>query len=233
MMPLDECAPYPCSEKHAQKAVEQTTRWAKRSRDYFLSSLLKGKQQLFGIIQGSNYKHLREQSAREILKIGFDGYAIGGVSVGEPVDLMFEGITSVVPLLPKDKPRYVMGIGLPDQIVKAVGEGVDMFDTCIPTRYGRNGSAFTSSGRIAVRNGAFTHDLRPLDEKCDCHVCTNYTRSYIRHLYNMNEMTGLTLLSHHNVYFYLNLMKNIRQAIEEKRYDDFQKEFLSCYGSTL
>ncbi|MFA6379101.1 MAG: tRNA guanosine(34) transglycosylase Tgt, partial [Candidatus Omnitrophota bacterium] len=143
-----------------------------------------------------------------------------------------DSITCVAPLLPQDKPRYVMGIGLPDQIVRAVGEGIDMFDTCIPTRYGRNGSAFTSAGRIAVRNGAYTHDLRPVDEKCDCHVCKNYSRSYIRHLYNMNEMTGLSLLSHHNVYFYLNLMKKIRKAIEEKRFVEFQKEFLACYNST-
>jgi len=232
MMPLDECAPYPCSEVKAKKALARTTSWAKRAREYFLSSSLKEKQQLFGIVQGSHYKHLREKSAEEILNIGFDGYAIGGVSVGEPVDLMFESITTVAPLLPEDKPRYVMGIGLPDQIVRAVGEGIDMFDTCIPTRYGRNGSAFTSAGRIAVRNGAYTHDLRPVDEKCDCHVCKNYTRSYIRHLYNMNEMTGLSLLSHHNVYFYLKLMKNIRTAIEEKRFAEFQKEFLACYNST-
>lgn len=232
MMPLDECAPYPCTERAAKKAVERTASWAKRAREYFLSSLLKEKQQLFGIVQGSHYKHLREQSAGQILDIGFDGYAIGGVSVGEPVDLMFEAITSVAPLLPQDKPRYVMGIGLPDQIVRAVGEGIDMFDTCIPTRYGRNGSAFTSSGRIAVRNGSFAYDLRPLDEKCDCHVCKNYTRSYIRHLYNMDEMTALTLMSHHNVYFYLKLMKDIRAAIEEGRFLRFQKEFLACYNST-
>lgn len=232
MMPLDECAPYPCTEAHAKKAVTRTTHWARRARKYFLDSGLNKKHQLFGIVQGSNYKNLRTQSAEEIQDIGFDGYAIGGVSVGEPVDLMFEAIAGVAPLLSEKKPRYVMGIGMPDQIVNAVAEGIDMFDTCIPTRYGRNGSAFTSRGRIAVRNGAFTHDLRPVDEKCDCHVCKNYTRSYLRHLYNMNEMTGLTLLSHHNVYFYLKLMKNIRQAIEENRFAEFQKEFLACYNST-
>ncbi len=233
MMPLDECSPYPCTEKQAKKAVERTTLWAKRSREYFLSSPLKEKHLLFGIVQGSNYKHYREQSAKDIIDIGFDGYAIGGVSVGEPVEFIFQAVDQVVPFLPKEKPRYVMGIGMPDQIVKAVGQGIDMFDTCIPTRYGRNGSAFTSKGRLIVRNGAYSSDLRPLDENCDCFVCQTYSRSYIRHLYNMNEITGLYLISYHNMHFYINMMRNIRQAIRDNRYQDFQKEFLSCYGSTL
>jgi queuine tRNA-ribosyltransferase len=232
MMPLDECAPYPCTERLAKKAVARTTLWAKRCRKYFLSSPLHEKYQLFGIVQGSNYKNLREQSAAEIQEIGFDGYAIGGVSVGEPPEMMFDAIENVAPLLPQDKPRYVMGIGMPDQIIKAVGDGIDMFDTCIPTRYGRNGSAFTSRGRIVVRNGEYTHDLKPLDENCDCYACKNYSRSYLRHLYNMNEITGLHLISYHNVYFYLKMMQNIRKAIEENRFAEFQKEFLSCYNST-
>ncbi|MDP8264603.1 MAG: tRNA guanosine(34) transglycosylase Tgt [Candidatus Aceula lacicola] len=233
MMPLDECAPYPCGEKEAKKAVERTTLWARRSREFFLASPLKGKHLLFGIVQGSNYKNLREQSAKEIVDIGFDGYAIGGVSVGEPIEFMFHAIAQAGPFLPKDKPRYVMGIGLPDQIVKAVGEGIDMFDTCIPTRYGRNGSAFTSRGRLVVRNAEYTSDLRPLDDQCDCYVCQKYSRSYIRHLYNANEITGLYLISYHNVHFYIKLMQRIREAIESDCYDQFQKEFLSCYGSTL
>ncbi|MDD3375677.1 MAG: tRNA guanosine(34) transglycosylase Tgt, partial [Candidatus Omnitrophica bacterium] len=203
------------------------------SRDFFLSSPLKEKHLLFGIVQGSNYKNLREESAKQIASIGFDGYAIGGVSVGEPIEFMFHAIAQAEPFLPKDKPRYVMGIGLPDQIVKAVGEGIDMFDTCIPTRYGRNGSAFTSRGRIVVRNAEYSSDLRPLDDQCDCFVCQKHSRSYIRHLYNANEITGLHLISYHNVYFYIKLMQKIRKAIEDDCYDQFQKEFFKCYGSTL
>ncbi len=233
MMPLDECAPYPCGERQAKEALDRTTLWARRSREFFLSSPLKEKHFLFGIVQGSNYKDLREQSAKEIVDIGFDGYAIGGVSVGEPIEFMFHAISQVEPFLPEDKPRYVMGIGTPDQIVKAVGKGIDMFDTCIPTRYGRNGSAFTSRGRLVVRNAEFASDLRPLDDQCDCFVCRNHSRSYIRHLYNANEITGLHLISYHNVYFYIKLMERIRKAIEQNIYDQFQKEFLACYGSTL
>lgn len=233
MMPLDECAPYPCDEEKAREAVVRTGLWARRAREYFLKSPYRERQSLFGIVQGSHYESLRRISAEEIVGIGFDGYAIGGVSVGEPIDLMFDAISHVTPFLPMDKPRYVMGIGMPDQIVRAVGEGIDMFDTCVPTRYGRYGSAFTRQGRIIVRNQEFTNDLRPLDETCDCFVCKKYTRSYIRHLFTLNELTGLRLTSYHNVYFYIKLMEKIRQAIEENRFAEFQKEFLSCYGSTL
>ncbi|MDP8266089.1 MAG: tRNA guanosine(34) transglycosylase Tgt [Candidatus Aceula meridiana] len=233
MMPLDECAPYPCGEKQAEEALRRTTLWAKRSREHFLKSPYKKKQFLFGIVQGSNYVKLREKAVKELVDIGFDGYAIGGVSVGEPVNLMFEAIETCAPLLPQDRPRYVMGIGTPDQIVKAVSHGIDMFDTCIPTRYGRNGSAFTSGGRLVVRNGEFSKDFRPIDDTCDCFVCQKYTRSYIRHLFNMNEITALYLTSCHNVHFYVKLMERIRAAIEANQFDAFQKEFLSCYGSTL
>ena len=230
IMPLDECAPYPCDRKHAQKALARTTNWAKRCKEYFLNNPSNGHPQyLFGIIQGATFKDLREQSAREILEIGFDGYAIGGVSVGEPGDVMFEALDWVMPLLPADRPRYFMGIGLPDQIVRAVGEGVDMFDTCIPTRYGRNGTAFTREGKLVVRNGEYAKDLRPLDESCGCITCRNYSRSYIRHLVNINEILGLKLISYHNVYFYVTLMKEIRQAIKEDRYQDFKKNFLGKY----
>lgn len=229
IMPLDECAPYPCERKEAETSVKRTTLWAERSRKHFLASRMQEKQHLFGIVQGATYKDLRERSAREITDIGFDGYAVGGVSVGEPVEVMFETLDWVIPLLPQDRPRYFMGIGLPDQIVRAVGEGVDMFDTCIPTRYGRNGSAFTAHGRIVVRNAVHMKDFGPLDETCACRVCRDYTRSYIRHLVNVNEILGLRLISYHNVYFYVNLMAQIRQAIQEDRYQDFQKEFLAQY----
>lgn len=234
MMPLDVCAPYPCSLKEAKNSVEKTTEWAKRSKDHFVRQDVRApKQFLFGIIQGATYKDLRERSTEEILDVNMDAYAIGGVSVGEPVEEMFKTLDWVLPKLPKDKPRYFMGIGLPDQIVKAVGEGVDMFDTCIPTRYGRHASAFTAKGKIIIRNQEFAKDFFPLDPDCDCMVCRKYTRSYLRHLMHSNELTGLTLISYHNVYFYVNLMKKIRAAIEEDLYEKFQMDFLKKYGSEL
>ncbi|MBF0522677.1 MAG: tRNA guanosine(34) transglycosylase Tgt [Candidatus Omnitrophica bacterium] len=234
MMPLDVCAPYPCTHKEALKSVEQTTLWAKRSKEHFIGKGHKRhKQHLFGIIQGAIFEELRLRSAEEILNIDMDGYAIGGVSVGEPVEEMFKTLDWVMPLMPANKPRYFMGIGLPDQIVKAVGEGIDMFDTCIPTRYGRHGAAFTSEGKIIVRNQTFAHDFGPLDKNCDCMVCRNHTRAYLRHLVAANEISGLTLISYHNVYFYVNLMRQIRQAIDEDRYEEFKKDFLKRYGSEL
>lgn len=241
MMPLDECAPFPCEYKQAEKAAKRTTAWAKRSKEYwghvpefkienrYVSP--DKKQYLFGIIQGSHYRDLREQSAKKIIDIGFDGYAVGGVSVGEPVEIMFETLSWVLPLLPAEKPRYFMGIGLPDQIVRAVGEGVDMFDTCIPTRYGRHGTALTKEGKMVVRNGEFVKDNAPLDKDCDCFVCRRYSRSYIRHLINTGEMLGLRFISYHNVYFYVRLMRQIREAIRQDRYAEFQKEFLKDYSA--
>ena len=229
IMPLDECAPYPCERKEAETSVQRTTLWAKRSRAHFLARKMQDKQHLFGIVQGATYQDLRERSAKEIIGIGFDGYAIGGVSVGEPVEVMFETLEWVMPLLPADRPRYFMGIGMPDQIVRAAGEGVDMFDTCIPTRYGRNGSAFTSTGRKVIRNSKYATDFNPLDKACSCVVCRKYTRAYIRHLVNVNEILGLKLISYHNVYFYVNLMKQIRAAIDADNYVEFQKQFLAQY----
>lgn len=231
MMPLDECAPYPCERKEAEKSVERTALWAKRSKKYFQEHESSKKQFLFGIVQGATFEDLRKKSTQQIVDIGFDGYAIGGVSVGEPVDLMFETLSWAEPLLPQDQLRYFMGIGYPDQIVRAVSEGVDMFDTCIPTRFGRNGSAFTSRGRVVVRNGEFAKDVTPLDQECECMVCRNYSRSYIRHLVNLNEILGLRLISYHNVYFYVNLMKKIRAAIEKDCFETFQREFLTKYNS--
>lgn len=239
MMPLDECAPYPCQRKEAEIALKRTTHWARRAKDFFLEESSKknlspagNRPLLFGIVQGATYEDLRRRSAMEITEIGFDGYAIGGVSVGEPVELMFETLEWVEPFLPNDQPRYFMGIGMPDQIVKAVGMGMDMFDTCIPTRYGRNGTAFTSRGRLTIRNADYTLDKKPLDEHCLCFVCQKYSRSYIRHLLNTGEILGARLLSYHNVYFYVQLLARIRDAIEESRFVEFQKEFLSSYTST-
>ena len=240
LMPLDECAPYPCERKEAETALKRTTLWARRAKHFFLKEN-SGKniwpegtrQLLFGIVQGSTYEDIRRQSAAEITGIGFDGYAIGGVSVGEPVEIMFDTLHWVEPLLPQDRPRYFMGIGMPDQIVKAVGMGVDMFDTCIPTRYGRNGTAFTRRGRLTVRNAQYTMDKNPLDEHCSCFVCQKYSRSYIRHLLNASEILGLRLLSYHNVYFYVNLLAQLRRVIAEGKFVEFEKKFLSDYGSQV
>ncbi len=232
MMPLDECAPYPCDREQAVVSVNRTTLWAKRSKEYFIAHQTgDGRQRLFGIIQGATYADLRRQSAQEILEIGFDGYAIGGVSVGEPVEQMFEAVDWVTPLLPEDKPRYLMGIGLPDQIVRAVAEGIDMFDTCIPTRYGRHGTAFTSQGKVIILNAEYKQDLKPVDETCGCFVCQKYTRSYIRHLFKAGEMLGLRFLSYHNLYFYMNLLKQIRTSIKANNFPEFHKTFLESYES--
>ncbi len=237
MMPLDECAAYPCERKEAEAALQRTTLWARGSQKFYGEECSKKnipeahRQLLFGIVQGATYEDLRRQSALEITEIGFDGYAIGGVSVGEPVELMFDTLKWVEPFLPQDHPRYFMGIGMPDQIVQAVGMGVDMFDTCIPTRYGRNGTAFTRRGRLTVRNAQCIMDQRPLDEACDCFVCRKYSRSYIRHLLNASEILGLRLLSYHNVYFYVYLLAKIRAAILQGKFIAFQKEFLSTYGA--
>lgn len=234
IMPLDVCAPYPCRREEALESVRLTTKWAAQSRRHFLANPKEEhKQFLFGIIQGATYEDLRKRSRDEILDIGFDGYAIGGVSVGEPVDEMFKAIDWIAPDLPEDKPRYLMGIGFPDQIVKAVGEGIDMFDTCLPTRLGRHGTAFTNKGRAIVTNAEFASDNDPIDKACTCQVCKRYSRAYIRHLSQSHEVTALTLVSYHNVFFYVNLMKRIRTAINENNYARFQKEFLFEYGSEL
>ena len=234
VMPLDECAPYPCEREPAKEALIRTTAWAKRSKEHFYKTGMHQRgQRLFGIVQGATYKDLRERSVRELLEIGFDGYAIGGVSVGEPVKDMFEALDWVMPLMPENTPRYFMGIGMPDQIVKAVGMGIDMFDTVLPTRYGRYGTAFTSKGRVNIHNGEFIKDLSPVDGACDCVTCRNYTRSYIRHLFNVDEILGLRLLAYHNVYFYVKLMGRIREAIAQDRYAEFQKDFLATYQSDL
>jgi len=233
IMPLDECVEYPCEHKKAKAACQRTALWAKRSKKAFLETPSSPTRQLlFGIVQGSSFKDLREHAAREIVEIGFDGYAIGGISVGESVEVMFESLDYAMPHLPEEFLRYMMGIGMPDQMVMAVARGVDMFDTCIPTRYGRYGTVFTKQGRLVVRNGEYTYDQKPLDEHCECFVCRRYSRSYIRHLFNVGEILGLYLASYHNIYFYLKLMRDIRSALERGCFDEFQKEFLTCYNST-
>lgn len=234
VMPLDECSPYPCERKKALRGLIRTTTWAKACRKHFHETGMHARgQRLFAIVQGSTYEDLRKRSAEELVALDMDAYAIGGVSVGEGVKEMFLALGWTIGYLPADKPRYFMGIGLPDQIVKAVGMGIDMFDTCVPTRYGRHGCAFTSIGKLTIRNSQYTKDFTTLDPNCDCHVCKNYTRAYLRHLLNLGEITGVRLLSYHNVYFYVKLMERIRTAIDADDYARFQKDFLTQYGSEL
>ncbi len=234
VMPLDECSPHPCTWEDAEQAVRRTTLWLTRTKEHFDKTGMHARgQRLFCIIQGSGYRDLRERSARELLALDTDGCAIGGVSVGETVREMFEVLSWVMPLMPAHKPRYFMGIGMPDQIVKAVGMGVDMFDTVIPTRYGRYGTCFTDRGQIVIRNGQYKEDFGPLDPECECPTCKNYSRAYIRHLFNAGEVLGLRLAAYHNIYYYVNLLRRIREAIDQGCYAQFSAEFLAKYGSEL
>jgi len=243
MMPLDECMHYPCTRDQAKIAMERTITWAKRSKAVIGSKLAvsdanrtphtENRQLLFGIVQGATYEDLRKDCARRMVDMDFDGYSIGGVSVGESSNLIYNIIELVSGLLPEDKPRYAMGIGYPFDIVEAVERGVDMFDCVIPTRYGRNGTAFTSCGKVIIRNSVYAEDLGPLDAKCGCYVCKNFSRAYLRHLFNAKEMLGLILLSLHNVYFFLDLMRRIRQAIKKDSFSQFKQIFLSDYNNQI
>lgn len=225
-MAFDECAPYPCDHDYAKEALERTTRWAKRCKD----AHNRPDQALFGIVQGVTYKDLREQSARELVEMDFPGYAIGGLSVGEPKPLMYEVLDYTVPLLPADKPRYLMGVGSPDCLLEGVIRGIDMFDCVLPTRIARNGTATTSYGKVVIRNAEYARDMGPLDPECDCYTCTNYTRAYLRHLYKAQETLVLRLLSIHNLYFLIKLMNNLRKAILEEKTLQFKDEFFAKYG---
>ncbi len=225
MMPLDECAHYPCSKDHAEIAMNRTISWAKRSK----KAIPNNGQALFGIIQGSTYEDLRRECALKIVELDFDGFAVGGISVGEPKNLIYDIVNLVVGFLPKNKPRYLMGVGLPEDIIEAVESGIDMFDCVVPTRYGRNGSAFTSGGKITIRNSPYADDFRSLDPECDCYACKNFSRAYLRHLFNVEEILGLRLVSLHNIHFYLELMRKIREAIREDRFGEFKKRFLGKY----
>ncbi len=225
MMPLDEPVSYPCSKTKAKEALDRTIDWARRSK-----ATAGGREQLlFGIVQGSSYQDLRKEAAEELAKIGFDGYAIGGVSVGEGEDLIYEVTEYTAEFLPEDKPRYLMGVGTPLDILEAVSMGVDMFDCVIPTRNGRNGTAFTKTGKLLLRNSKYTRDFTPIDEACGCFACRNYNRAYIRHLFNTEEMLGLRLVSLHNIYFYVMLMKEIRDAIAKEQFLGYKKEFEKIY----
>jgi len=230
IMPLDDCPPYPSTQEYVRASAERTFSWAKSSADQFTSKHIHdGKHQLFGIVQGGSFLELRKQSVEELIQIGFDGYAIGGVSVGEPRDIIYEVVETTTNYLPDDKARYVMGIGRPDDLVRCIGYGVDMFDCVIPTRNGRNGQFFTKKGEFSIRNSQYKDEHAPLDDECECFTCQNHTRSYIRHLFNVREILGLTLVSLHNIYFYVNLLRKIRQTIKLGHFKTFKDNFLSEY----
>lgn len=226
IMTFDECSSYPNEYMDAIKAVDRTTRWAQRCKDAHKIE----KQALFGIIQGNVYPELRIKSAQEITAIDFPGYAIGGLSVGEPKKLMYEMIETTIPLLPKSKPRYLMGVGSPDCLIEGAIRGIDMFDCVLPTRIARNGTVMTSGGKVVVRNATYKKDFSPLDVECDCYACKNFSRAYIRHLLNAKEILGVRLTSIHNLHFLLALMKQIREAILIDRLLDFKNDFFKKYG---
>jgi queuine tRNA-ribosyltransferase len=224
VMAFDECAPYPCEHKYAKSAMERTHAWAERSlnaRD--------PNQAFFGIVQGSVYQDLREESAQFIASLDTDGIAIGGVSVGEGKDLMMRAVDWAVPHLPQNKPRYLMGVGTPENLLDAVARGIDMFDCVLPTRLGRNGSLYTSQGRINIKNNKYIADFGPVDPNCDCWLCANYTAAYLRHLYKCDEILASRLATFHNLHFYAALMRRIREAITAGRFGEFRKEFLAEY----
>lgn len=227
IMSFDECIPYPADREYAKKSLERTSRWAKRCKEAHLDV---EKQSLFGIVQGGMYADLRKQSVEELLEIDFPGYAIGGLSVGEPAKDMYDMLDVTVPLLPKDKPRYLMGVGSPDYLLEGTLRGIDMFDCVLPTRIGRNGTVLTSRGKLIIRDAKYAKDFFPMDPECDCYACKNFTRAYIRHLIKAKEMFGLRLATQHNLHFLLNLMKNVRTAILEDRLMDFRNEFYDKFG---
>lgn len=240
VMAFDECTPYPCSRDEARKSLELTRRWALRSKQRLVAlhdnereaeaagiAIVNRTQAIFGINQGSIYLDMREASLEELIEIGFDGYAIGGLSVGEEKDAMFDVVSHVAPMMPGDRPRYLMGVGTPEDIVEAVAHGIDMFDCVLPTRNARNGQLFTSRGRLNIKNGRFREDPRPLDEFCKCAVCMKYSRAYIRHLYASGEILASVLTSYHNVSFYLDTMWRLRQSISLGAFDEFRRSFLN------
>ncbi|MFV8826862.1 tRNA guanosine(34) transglycosylase Tgt [Alkalihalobacterium sp. APHAB7] len=227
MMAFDECPPYPAEYDYMKSSVERTSRWAERC---LKAHKRPEDQALFGIVQGGEYEELRKQSAADLVSLDFPGYAIGGLSVGEPKDVMNRVLEFTTPLLPTNKPRYLMGVGSPDALIDGAIRGIDMFDCVLPTRIARNGTCMTSTGRLVVRNAKYARDYRPLDENCDCHVCKNYSRAYIRHLVKCEETFGFRLSSYHNLYFLIKLMEQVRQAIREDRLLDFKEEFFEQYG---
>lgn len=241
IMPLDECVHYPCARDQARVAMLRTLEWARRSKAALSSqssalgprpsAFSEKPPMLFGIVQGATYEDLRRECAEQLVGMDFPGYAIGGVSVGEPRNLRYTMVAVVAALLPAEKPRYLMGVGMPQDILEAVEMGMDMFDCVIPTRYGRNGTAFTSVGKLTIRNAPYTEDFTALDPGCSCYCCKNFSRAYLRHLFNTEEILGLRLVSLHNIHFFLQMMRGVRQAIREDRFPAFKEEFLSKYNA--
>lgn len=227
IMAFDECAPYPADRQYVKDSLERTTRWLKRCKDYHKNT---EKQSLFGIMQGGMYADLRKQSAEEIVELDLPGYAIGGLSVGEPKPLMYEMLDGCVDYLPKEKPRYLMGVGSPDCLFEGVERGIDMFDCVLPTRIARHGMAMTSVGRVNIKNAKYERDFTALDPNCDCYTCRKYSRAYLRHLFKADEILSSMLMTNHNIHFLVNTMKNIRKSIEEDRFLEYKKEFYDSYG---
>ncbi|HEV2705967.1 MAG TPA: tRNA guanosine(34) transglycosylase Tgt [Pyrinomonadaceae bacterium] len=244
VMAFDECAPGEATQDEARRAMELTARWARRSRARFdeLQRVgadtgrveadadggggLTGEQALFGIVQGASHTDLRRESLARTVEIGFDGYAIGGLSVGEEKSVMYRVVEELAPEMPSDRPRYLMGVGTPADLVESVARGIDMFDCVLPTRNGRTGQAYTSRGRLNIKNARWTTDTRPLDESCDCSVCRRHTRAYLRHLYMTGEMLAAILITHHNLAFFLDTMRRVRQAIRSGEFTRFRQEFI-------
>ena len=222
IMAFDECIPFPATHDYARESLERTIRWARRCAE----AKKETGQALFGIVQGGMYPELRKHSAEALLDIGFDGYALGGLSVGETKPVMYEMVEASVPFLPENKPRYLMGVGTPEDLVEGVDRGIDMFDCVMPTRNARNGTFFTSFGKVVIRNAQYERDSQPIDPECRCYTCSNFSRAYLRHLFNANEVLALRLGTVHNVFFYLELMRNVRASIEQGRFRQFKKEFL-------
>src|SRR6266850_4887157 len=239
VMVFDECAPGNSPREEARQSMELTARWARRSRQRFDSLQeedadtgkkpgqdLSGRQALFGIVQGASHLDLRRESLQRTMELNFDGYAIGGLSVGEEKKVMWDVVGEVAPLMPADRPRYLMGVGSPEDLVEAVAHGIDMFDCVLPTRNGRNGQAFTSRGKLNIKNARWTTDERPLDEDCSCSVCRRHSRAYIRHLYVTGEMLASMLLTHHNLAFFLDSMRRVRQSIRSGVFTQFRQQYL-------
>ena len=227
MMAFDECCPYPSTYEYTKNSMERTTRWAVRCKEAHKTI---NKQGLFGIIQGGFFKDLRLQSAKKLIEMDFPGYAIGGISVGEPKEEFLDILKYVAPLIPTNKPRYLMGVGTPDYLIESALAGIDMCDCVLPTRIARHGTAMTSHGKVVVRNATYERDFTPLDEECDCYTCKNYTRAYIRHLINTKEILGIRLLSIHNLRFLTKLMDSVRIEIERDNLLNFRDEFYKKYG---
>ena len=228
IMAFDECCPYPADYEYVKKSMERTTRWAVRCKEAHKTE----NQGLFGIIQGGFYKDLREQSSKDLISLDFPGYAIGGISVGEPKEEFLDILRYTTPLMPENKPRYLMGVGSPDYLIEASLAGIDMCDCVLPTRLARHGTALTSKGKLVIRNQNFARDWNKLDDECDCYTCKNYTRAYLRHLIKTNEILGMRLLSLHNLRFLTKLMERVRIEIEHDNLLAFREEFYKKYGYT-